>query len=138
MNTQQLNIHTKALNISLWLAQAFIAFAFIAIGYIKFSTPIIELSKNITWAADFPVAFVRSIGLIDIAGGIGILFPALLRIKPKLSVLAALCCCILQVCAITFHFSRGEQALTTGNFVFLVTCLFILWGRTKKLPFAVS
>jgi hypothetical protein len=121
-------------NILLWLAQLFIAVMFCFIGYIKVSSPISELSNIMVWAAEFPEAFVRIIGLIDIAGGIGILLPGIARIKPGLGGLAALGCTLLQVCAIVFHFSRGEGAATPMNFVFLAVCLFILWGRSKAIP----
>jgi hypothetical protein len=88
----------------------------------------------IPWAGQLPKVFVRFIAVVDIAGGIGILFPALTRVKPNLTVLAALGCSVLQVLAITFHFSRGEGMLTPMNFGLLALSLFVLWGRSKKAP----
>ena len=124
----------RALNIALWAAQILIAIAFVAIGWMKFSTPITELSKAIPWAGQLPERFVRTIGLIDMAGGIGVLLPAATRILPRLTVLAALGCTVLQILAILFHFSRGEAAATPLNFVLLPLVAFILWGRSTKCP----
>lgn len=59
------------------------------------------------------------------------MLPALSRIKPGLSVLAALGCSVLQVLAIGFHASRGEF-----NFILLPLCLLVLWGRSKRAPVA--
>jgi hypothetical protein len=88
------------------------------------------------WTGEHSEAFVRIIGLIDLAGGIGILLPALTRILPRLTVLAALGCTVLQVFAITFHVSRGEAAVTPLNLVLLALAVFVLWGRGRKAPIA--
>ena len=88
------------------------------------------------WTGEHSEAFVRVIGLVDLAGGIGILLPALTRIMPSLTVLAALGCSVLQVFAIVFHISRGEVAVTPLNFVLLLLALFVLWGRARKAPIA--
>jgi len=86
------------------------------------------------WAEELPSHFVRAIGLIDITGGIGIVLPALTRIKPGLTVLAALGCVALQICAIVFHISRGETMMTPFNFVLLALAAFVLWGRRGPAP----
>jgi len=121
--------HSATLNVMLWIAQVFIA-----VGFMKLTTPIPDLAKMIPWAGQLPTAFVRFIGVVDLAGGIGILFPALTRIKSGLSVVAALGCSVLQVLAIMFHLSRGEGMLTPLNFILLALALFVLWGRSKKIP----
>ena len=87
----------KALRIGLWVAQILVALLFCGAGFTKLTTPIPQLSAMMPWTGDLPAGFVRTIGLIDLAGGIGILFPALTRILPRLTVLAALGCTILQV-----------------------------------------
>ncbi len=42
------------------------------------------------WTGEYPEAFVRIIGLIDLAGGLGMLLPSLTRIMPRLTVIAAM------------------------------------------------
>jgi hypothetical protein len=88
----------------------------------------------IPWAGQVPPAFMYATGLIDLAGGLGVLLPALARIKPGLTVLAALGCAALQLCAIVFHFSRGEGANTPFNFLLVALSLFVFWGRRSKVP----
>jgi hypothetical protein len=51
-----------------------------------------------------------------------------------LTVLAALGCTVLQVLAIGFHASRGEIVLTPFNLFLLALCIFVSWGRSKKVP----
>ncbi len=125
---------SKLLNISLWIAQVLVAVAFCMIGFIKLSTPIADLSKMMAWTGEYPEAFVRTIGLIDLAGGLGMLLPSLTRIMPRLTVITAMAATALQILAIGFHVSRGEAAMTPLNFVLLALIVFILWGRSKKAP----
>jgi hypothetical protein len=86
------------------------------------------------WTGDHSELFVRFIGFVDLAGGLGLLLPSLTRILPRLSVLAALCCVVLQVFAIVFHVSRGEAPVLGLNIVMLSLSLFVLWGRARKAP----
>ncbi|WP_163268428.1 DoxX family protein [Chelativorans alearense] len=124
----------KSLQIGLWIAQVLIFIAFTAFGYMKFFMPIDQLAAMWVWPGDVPPWSLRLMGLIDIAGGIGILLPALTRILPRLTVLAALGCVVLQIAAIIFHASRGELSALPLNATLLPICLFILWGRGKRLP----
>lgn len=121
------------INVLLWVAQVLISVMFIMSGYLKFTTPIPELAKMMPWTGQLPVAFVRFIGVVDFTGGIGILFPALTRIQPRLTVLAALGCTVLQILALLFHISRGEANVTPLNVVLLTLSVFVLWGRSKKV-----
>jgi len=125
---------SKAINVTLWIAQALLAAMFVMSGLMKLATPIDQLAKMMPWAGQYSAGFVRFIGLVDLAGGIGIFLPALTRIKPHLTVLAALGCTILQVFAIVFHFSRGEVMVLPVNVVLLGLSLFVFWGRSRKAP----
>jgi uncharacterized membrane protein YphA (DoxX/SURF4 family) len=126
----------KPLRISLWAAQVLLAIAFVGIGLMKLTTPIPELAAMMKWPGEYSPAFVRFVGLVDLLGGIGVLLPALTRILPRLSVLAALGCTVLQVLAIGFHVSRGEFQALPLNAVLLALSMFVLWGRGRKAPIA--
>ncbi|WP_445219378.1 DoxX family protein [Bradyrhizobium sp. Pa8] len=126
----------RALRICLWVAQGLIFLAFGSAGLVKLLTPIPELAAMMPWAGQYSETFVRFIGLVDLAGGIGILLPALTRILPRLTVLAALGCSVLQVFALVFHLSRGEAPVAPLNVVLLALSLFVLWGRGRKAPIA--
>jgi len=124
----------SALGVWLWIAQFVVAAIFLLAGGMKTFIPIAELSQVIHWTGELPTWFVRAIGVIDLAGGIGIILPALTRIKPGLTVWAALGCSLVQVLSILFHVSRGEASVTPLNFVLLACALFVLWGRFRKAP----
>jgi uncharacterized membrane protein YphA (DoxX/SURF4 family) len=124
----------KWLNVGLWAAQILLGFAFCLFGFMKVTMPITELSRMMAFAGEFPVLFVRSIGLIDILGGIGVVLPALTRILPWLTVWAAAGCTVLQILAMGFHASRGEFQVLPMNAILLSLSVFILWGRAQKSP----
>jgi uncharacterized membrane protein YphA (DoxX/SURF4 family) len=127
----------KLLQIGLWTAQVLIFAAFILFGLQKLFMPGEALAAM--WQTQWPIEYPRLLrftGLIDVAVGLGILLPALTRIQPRLTVLAALGCTLLQICAIIFHATRGEFAALPLNFILLPLVAFILWGRGKKAPIA--
>ena len=124
----------KPLRFGLWVAQALLFCALTSGGVMKLLLPIARLAAMWPWTGQLPAASVRILGLIDLAGGVGVLLPALTRIKPGLTVLAALGCSVLMVFAIFFHVSRGEAANTPFNFLLLALSLFILWGRYRQAP----
>lgn len=119
----------KFLRASIWLAQVLAFIAFGLVGLIKLSKPIPELAAMWPWTGQLPAAIVRTLGIIDVAGGVGVLLPSLIRIKPGLTVVAALCCIALQLCAMVFHVSRGEIGATPVNVVFLALVAHVFWGR---------
>ncbi len=124
----------RALRISLWVAQVLLFFAFASAGLVKLLTPIPQLAAMMPWAGEYSPTFVHAIALVDLAGGIGILLPALTRIMPGLTVLAALGCTVLQVFAMVFHLSRGEAPVVPLNIVLLALAIFVLWGRARMAP----
>ncbi|MBR1170582.1 DoxX family protein [Bradyrhizobium liaoningense] len=126
----------RSLRIGLWAAQVALSAVFVSAGFVKLTTPIPQLAAMMPWAGQYSETFVRTIALVDLAGGIGILLPALTRILPRLTVLAALGCAVLQVIALLFHLSRGEAEVAPLNIVLLALSLFVLWGRRSKARIA--
>lgn len=120
----------------LWVAQGLLAFMYLWSASLKLGKSPADLAGMIPWAAQVPEAFLRTIGAVDLAAGLGILLPALTRIAPRLTVAAALGSTALQVCAMVFHLSRGEAAVLPLNVVLLALSLFVAWGRTRKAPIA--
>jgi putative oxidoreductase len=125
---------SKALNISLWVAQVLLALMFIMAGAMKSTQPVEELAKAMSWVNDYSAGMVRFIGVSELLGGIGLLLPAILRIKPILTPLAALGLFIVMVLAFGYHVSKGEYVLLPTNLVLGAIALFIAWGRYKKVP----
>lgn len=126
----------KPLRAGLWLAQLLVCGLFILFGSMKLLMPVSQLGEMWIWPAQVPTWFLHMTGILDIAGGLGVLLPALTRIQPRLTVWAALGCTLLQIAAMIFHISRGEMAALPLNVILLGLAVFVLWGRGKKAPIA--
>ena len=124
---------SKTLNIILWIAQVLLSLGFIWAGSMKFFQPAAKLAEMWPWTAEYR-GLVTFTGIIDLLAGIGLIFPALLRIQPKLTVFAAFGTIILMIVASIFHISRGESSVIGVNIVFAILAIFIAWGRLKKVP----
>jgi len=123
-----------ALGAALWAAQVFVALSFFLAAGMKLFMPIGQLAGIWPWTGDLSPMVVHLLGMIDLAGGLGVLLPSLMRIWPGLTVFAAVSCIALQLSAMVFHGSRGEFAALPVNVVLLICCAFIFWGRWKKAP----
>ena len=128
------NKNNKVLNITLWIVQGLIASLMLMNAYMKLAMPISELSGVYKWTGELPEKIVRLLGVIDLLGGVGIILPALLKIKPSLTPLAAVGIILLMISATIFHTSRGESSVITFNIIVILLAGFVAWGRHKKLP----
>jgi hypothetical protein len=126
----------KGIRVGLWIVQGLLSLTFAGGGVWKLATPIPELAMKMPWMGQVSPSFLYTTAVFDILGGLGVLLPSLTRIKPGLTVLAALGCVALQVSAIVFHFSRGEAANTPFNFLLVALSLFVAWGRRSRAPIA--
>lgn len=104
----------------------------------KTTTPTNELSASLSWVTEVPEGLVRFIGVAELLGGIGLLLPSILRIKPVLTSLAAMGLALVMLCAIVFHISRAETNVIGINISLMLIALFIAWGRSKKVPIAAK
>jgi hypothetical protein len=60
------------------------------------------------WTRALPPALVRFIGVSELAGALGLIMPAITRIKPRLTPLAAAGLVLVMIFAAAFHILRGE------------------------------
>ena len=122
------------MKIALWIVQALLAFAFVMAGGMKLVTPLDQLAESLPWVLEMPALLVRFIGLSEVAGGIGVLLPALTRIQPRLTPLAAAGLGLVMILAVIFHLARGEFGGSVPSIVLLILAAFVYYGRTKLAP----
>lgn len=121
-----------ALNIILWICQIVLAGAFGMAGVSKTFSPIPELAAQMVWPGDIPSALVRFIGISEFLAAVGLILPSALRIKPQLTVWAAIGLVIVMILALIFHIVRGEMFAIPINLGFALLASFVAWGRSKK------
>lgn len=113
----------------LWTAAILLAIAYAMAGAMKLTRPIPVLAQMMKWPGDYPPAFVRAIGAVDLLGGLGLVLPVLTGVLVWLSPLAAICLVVLQGLAIGFHAMRREWQVLPVNSVLMMLALFVAWGR---------
>lgn len=124
----------KGLHIGLWIVQALLALAFGASGAMKLTTPYAELTAAAAWAREVPETLIRVIGTVEVAGATGILLPALTRIKPFFTPLAAAGFVVVMILAGGLHLSIGEPPV--ANVILGGLAAFVAWGRWRAVPIA--
>jgi len=123
---------SKTWNILVWIAQAVVAIFFLMAGASHLMMPLEKLAVTAPWTKDVSEPLVRFIGFAEFIGGIGLLLPSLLRIKPQLSFWAAIGLMTIMLSAIIFHISRGEGAMIGIHITLILLTGFTAWGRKKK------
>jgi putative oxidoreductase len=122
----------RALLVGLWSAQIVLALLFGFAGATKLFTPISELVKTMPFATN--VALVRFIGISELAGALGLLLPALTRIAPWLTPLAAASLTVVMVLAAGYHVALGQFSHALIPLAFGALSWFIAWARTYRAP----
>ncbi len=82
------------------------------------------------WVDAAPMPYVRLIGMLELAGAIGVVVPWASGILPFLTPLAAWGLAVVQVGAIWTHVSRGEREHLWLNLLLLLAAVVIGIGRT--------
>ncbi|MFE1166327.1 DoxX family protein [Nocardiopsis sp. NPDC058789] len=123
----------RGLNTALWVAQWTLALVFVGGGLWKLATPVARVAEVFPWVGETPPALFLVTSVLDVLGGLGVLLPALTRVLPRLTVLAAVGCAGLQVSAIAFHLLRGETDVAF-NVVVLALAVLVAWGRLTRAP----
>jgi len=128
---------SNGMHVALWIAQVILGVSLIWAALTKLVQPIGNLSAMWPWTGQIPFGLVKLTGMLDLAGGMGLILPSLLRIKPRLTPLAAAEVFVLMICACVFHILRGEASLIGVNIVFALMAAFIGWGRLRKTPISL-
>ena len=122
------------MNIVLWVVQVLLAIGFLMAGGMKLMTPHDALAAQMAWVNHMPAFAPKLIGLLEVLGAIGLILPALLRIKPELTPLAGACLALLMVGAFITHLVLGEYGMSLPSLVMGLLSAFVAWGRKVRVP----
>ena len=124
----------RAFRSSLWVTQVLLALAYGFAGASKAFVPLDHLPRLIPWTADVPPALVRFIGTMELLASVGLVLPSLLRVRPRLTPLAALGLVVVMTLASGFHALRHEPAGIVASVVLGTLAAFVAWGRFRVAP----
>ena len=90
--------------IALWTIQGLLAALFLVTGGMKLVMPIASLTRDVP----VPGLFIRFIGVLEVLGGLGLVLPGLLHLRPVLTPLAALGLVIIMSGALGVSLTTGH------------------------------
>ena len=120
------------MNIVLWIIQALLSLLFLFAGATKFMMSVEEMNRQSPIALSG--AFIHFIGVCEILGGLGLILPALLRIKPGLTPLAAAGLAIITLGATIITLMGGAIGPAVVPLVVCLLCTFVAYERWRVVP----
>jgi DoxX-like protein len=119
------------INRVLWALQGLLAVFFAgASGAPKLLLPADALPMPIP----LPQAFITFIGVCEVLGALGLILPGVLRIYPRLTVVAASCLVLLTVCAATYQLMAAQPGNAVFALVIGALAAVVAVGRWRLAP----
>jgi uncharacterized membrane protein YphA (DoxX/SURF4 family) len=119
---------------ALWVLQILLALMFVAAG-IGHATQWGSGSARMAWMLAVPKPLLTTIGILEIAGGAGLVLPAITRIALWLTPLAAALLALVVIFAAAFHLRRvAEGSNAVANLVLAGLAAFVAYGRLVLAP----
>ncbi len=112
-----------------WIVTTLVVLIFLAGGLMKLIQPREKLEPFMNCVADMKMSTVRTIGLLEVLGAIGLILPHLTNVLPRLSVAAAAGLTLTVSAGATVHLRRGDGvSAITPNIVIAALSVVALFG----------
>jgi uncharacterized membrane protein YphA (DoxX/SURF4 family) len=119
--------HKPPMTSLLWTLQTLLALLFLLVGAMKLIVPVEALLARMP--IPLPGLFVHFIGVVEVAGALGLILPGLLHIRPVLTPLAACGLGIEMLCATIYTVIGGQGVGAVLPLVLGLLCAFVAYGR---------
>src|SRR5881628_2849575 len=124
----------STMSIALWIVQGLLAALFLFAGGAKLALPLDQMAGPVA----LPGWFLRFLGVAEVLGGLGLVLPGLLRIRPGLTPLAAAGLVIIMIGATVITLVGGMVAVALMNLVVALLAAFVAYGRWRLAPYRDS
>ena len=114
---------------ALWVAQGLVAVVFVFAGGSKLLTP----PETLAMLSPFPVSFIFVIGVCEVLGALGLILPLALKVRPEVTVLAAVGLGVIMVGATLSTLAMGLGVLALVPGVLGVVTALVAYGRRSLL-----
>jgi uncharacterized membrane protein YphA (DoxX/SURF4 family) len=116
-------------NTALWILQGTLAALFLTAGLKKLLQPKKKLETKMGWVNDFSPGSVKTIGLLEILVGLGLILPGVLQIAPLLTTWAASGLVVLMIGAAVTHARRKEPLMIVPALILATLAAVAALGR---------
>ena len=114
---------------ALWIIQVLLAMLFLFAGGTKLILPLDKMQGPVS----LPLWFLRFIGIAEVLGGLGLILPTLLRIRPGLTPLAAAGLVIIMIGATLTTLAGGDVVSALLPAVVGVLLVFVAFNRWRMV-----
>ncbi|MFI5956343.1 DoxX family protein [Cryptosporangium sp. NPDC051539] len=118
------------MEIAYWIVAGLLAVFYLYAGGQKVVRSQDQLRPMMGWVDQLGMPLVRTIGVLELLGAIGLILPPLTGIAAWLAIAAAVGLALVQVGGIVTHVRRGEAKLLPLNVVLLVLAAVAAWLGT--------
>jgi uncharacterized membrane protein YphA (DoxX/SURF4 family) len=119
--------HRKPSHIALWILQALLASLFLFAGTFKLTMPADALARE----TGLPALLIQFISLAEVAGGLGLLLPGLVRVHRELTPIAAAGLIVIMIGAVTISALRVSLGAAVMPFVVGLLLVTVARGRRE-------
>ena len=119
--------------IAYWIIVALLAFFYLYSGGAKVVRSKAKLQPMMGWVDRAPGWTIKTIGILEVLGAIGLILPPLTGILPGLAIAAAIGLVLVQVGGIIVHLTRGESKVIGLNVALLVLAAVEVWLATAVI-----
>ncbi|WP_291378423.1 DoxX family protein [Demequina sp.] len=124
------------MNIALWIVASLTAAAFLMAGMMKISQGRRVEEKGMAWARHYSDSAIRAIGTAEVAGGLGLILPAVTGIATWLVPAAALGLVLVMIGAVSRHVRDGDGPRVFAPAMMLgILAVAVAVGRIWVAPF---
>ncbi len=116
------------MHIAYWIVAGVLALFYLFSGGIKAVRSRDALRPMMAWVDTMPFALVRTIGVLEVLGAIGLIVPPLTGVAPWLALAAAIGLALVQIGALILHLRRAETrqiGINIGSFVLAVAAAWL-------------
>jgi hypothetical protein len=118
------------MKVAYWIVAAVLALIYLYSGGIKVVRSKDRLRPMMGWVDGVPLGLLRTIGVLEVLGALGLVLPPLTGIAAGLALAAATGLALIQVGALSLHLSRGEVKVIGLNMVLLALAGVAIWLST--------
>lgn len=121
------------MTIAYWVVAGLLASLYLYSGGIKIVRSKDQLRPMMGWVDSVSLRLLRTIGVLEVLGALGLVLPPLTGIAPGLALAAAIGLAAIQIGAMRMHLSRGEAKLIGLNVGLLALAGVAIWLSTTWL-----
>ena len=119
--------------VAYWVVAGLLAVFYLYAGGMKIVQSREQLRPMMGWVDTVPMRLVRTIGVLEVLGAVGLVLPPLTGVAVGLALAAAVGLVLIQVGGMTLHLHRGEARLIGLNVVLLIAAAAAVWLSTVWL-----